>query len=87
MPVGFQQFNLLPPAQQLLRLRGEGTFLAARWEAADAVLLYHLAGGFFCEVYYVPETDAVLRTRCFSGSEGLAAYTHDISLSDLAQPK
>jgi hypothetical protein len=74
MPLALRPFAELPLAEQLLLLRHEGTFLAAQGEKDQGILLYHLAGGFFCEVYFYPELNTVLHTRCFTDSEALAAY-------------
>jgi hypothetical protein len=74
MPLALRPFANLSLAEQLLLLRQEGTFLAAQGVRDQAILLYHLAGGFFCEVYFYPELNTVLHTRCFTNSGTLADY-------------
>jgi hypothetical protein len=74
MPLSLRPFANLSLAEQLLVLRQEGTFLAAQAEKDQGILLYQLAGGFFCEVYYYPEQNAVLHTRCFTNGLGLTNY-------------
>jgi hypothetical protein len=74
MPLALRPFANLSLTEQILVLRQEGTFLAAQGEKDQGILLYQLAGGFFCEVYYYPEQNAVRHTRCFTNNGPLAAY-------------
>lgn len=83
MPTSYEHFCLLPFEQQLPLVWTEGTLLAKRWEEEDAVGLYYLLGSFFCEVYYEPANYDILRIRCFTSSECLEDYTHNISLGAL----
>jgi hypothetical protein len=76
-------FRALPLEQQLPLVWMEGTFLARRWEEEDHVGLYHMDGSFFCEVYYDPETNAILRTRTFTSAQCLEDYACYVSLRDL----
>ena len=63
----------------------EGTFLATRWEAEDAVNLYHMEGGFFAEVFYDQHQDVLVRTRTFTSRKCLEDYTPYIRLDDLGK--
>jgi hypothetical protein len=83
MPASYAHFRLLPFEQQLPLIWVEGTFLATRWEEEDAVGLYHMAGGFFSEVYYDGEDKRILNVQCFTSSAFLENYSHGISLGDL----
>jgi hypothetical protein len=83
MPTNYEQFRLLPFAQQLPLLWVEGTYLARRWEEEDAVGLYHMAGGFFAEVYYHGEDNSILNVDCFTSSAFLEDYAPGINLGDL----
>lgn len=74
MPLALCSFANLSLAEQLLLVRQEGTFLAAQGKKDQGILLYHLAGGFFCEIYYYPEQNTVLHTRCFTNNAALTNY-------------
>jgi hypothetical protein len=82
MPISHYAFRALPFEQQVALVWQEGTFLARRWEEEDGVQLYHL-GSFFCEVYYDPETNELLRTRTFTSAQYLEDYASYIRLDDL----
>ncbi|UOQ53032.1 hypothetical protein [Hymenobacter cellulosivorans] len=82
MPITHYAFRALPFPEQLAAIWAEGTFLATRWEEEDAVNLYHL-GTFFCEVYYDPDTNELLRTRTFTSRTCLEDYAAYIKLDDL----
>jgi hypothetical protein len=83
MPTPHYAFRAYSFEQQLPLVWCEGTFLARRWEEEDAVALYHLEGGFFCEVYLAQEHYTVLRLRTFTSLEYLEDYTAYIRLDDL----
>ena len=83
MPTTYEQFRLLPFEQQLPLVWVEGNFLARRWEEEDAVGLYHMAGGFFAEVYYDGEDNSILNVDSFTNSAFLEDYSHGIGLGDL----
>jgi hypothetical protein len=83
MPTGHYAFRLLKLEQQLPLVWEEGTYLAQRWEEEDTVALYHMAGNFFCEVYYDEATNALLRTATFRSLQCLFNYTPYIYLDDL----
>lgn len=82
MPISHDDFRALPLEQQLALVWQEGTYLARRWEEEDGVLLYHL-GSFFCEVYYDPDTNELLRTHPFTRAQDLEDYACYITLRDL----
>ncbi len=69
LPLGCHAFRRLPLAQQLALLWDEGALLAERWEGGYTVELYHVPGGFYCELYYDAPTDALRGSRCFTSSE------------------
>lgn len=83
MPTSYEHFRLLPFAQQLPLVWVEGSFLARRWEEEDAVGLYHMAGGFFAEVYYHGEDNRIVNVDSFTSSATLEDYSHGIDLRDL----
>lgn len=83
MSTTYEQFRLLPFEQQLPLVWVDGSFLAWRWEEEDAVGLYHMAAGFFTEVYYNGEDNSILNVQCFTNSAFLEDYSHGISLDDL----
>ncbi|GAB3294305.1 hypothetical protein [Hymenobacter tenuis] len=64
MPTSYDTFQILSFEQQLPLVWLEGRFIARRWEEEDAVALYHMDGGFFCEVYLEQEHYTVLRLEC-----------------------
>lgn len=51
MNLSLPAFHILPLDQQVLLVRGRGTFLASRRLGPQVVTLYFL-DSFFCEVYY-----------------------------------
>jgi hypothetical protein len=84
MPISYEEFRLLPFEKQWPLVWSEGTYLARRWEEEDAVDLYHMAGGFFAEVYYHGEDNSLLNVDCFTSSTVVEEYAHGIKLGDLA---
>jgi hypothetical protein len=83
MPTSHYAFRALSLEQQLPLVWQEGTYLARRWKEEDTVALYHMPGGFFCEVYLDEETGTLLRTRTFTSARCLENYTPYILLGDL----
>lgn len=84
MPTSQATFSALPFLQQIPLVWVEGTFLARRWEEEDGVALYHMKGGFFCELYLNPDTMEMLWLHSFTSTEHLGNYTDYIQLDDLA---
>ncbi|MBF9239502.1 hypothetical protein I2I05_19065 [Hymenobacter sp. BT683] len=87
MATSHYDFRALPFEQQLPLVWVEGTFLARRWEEEDGVSLYHMDGGFFCEVYLEVETYKVVRVRTFTRMERLEDYACYVNIDDLTEPK
>jgi hypothetical protein len=85
MATSYPAFLTLPFEQQLPLVWSEGRFLAQRSEEEDAVALYLLDGGFFCEVYLEQEHYQVLEVVPFvmTDSERLEHYACYIRLDDL----
>jgi hypothetical protein len=83
MSCSHHTFRALPFGQQLPLVWTEGTFVAQRWEEEDAVGLYHMEGGFFCEVYLEQEHYTVVRLRTFISSKCLMDYACNVRLDDL----
>jgi hypothetical protein len=83
IPTSYPAFCALPHLQQIPLVWVEGTFIARRWEEEDGVALYHMAGGFFCEVYLNPGTLEILYLHTFTSSERLEDYASYITLNDL----
>ena len=85
VPTSYYAFLTLPFEQQLPLVWSEGSFLARRWEEEDAVALYLMDGGFFCEVYLEQEEYSVLEVLAFAttDTERLEPYTYYIQLNDL----
>ena len=87
MPTSHYAFRALPFLEQLPLVWVEGTFIARRWEEEDGVSLYHMDGGFFCEVYLNSESLEILRVRTFTSSGPLEDYACYVRLDDLNEPK
>lgn len=85
MPILYLNFYDLPFAQQLPLVWAEGTFIGRRWQAGQVVVLYLLAGGFFCEVYLARGTSWVQQVQPFvtTDTARLEPYTGFIGLNDL----
>lgn len=83
MPTSHYTFRALPLEQQLPLVWVEGSFIAKRWEEEEAVGLYHMEGGFFCEVYYDGESNMLLRVRTFTSTACLEEYACYVRLDDL----
>ncbi|WP_201980425.1 hypothetical protein [Hymenobacter rubidus] len=87
MPTSYSTFCALPHIQQVPLVWAEGTFIARRWEEEDGVSLYHMDGGFFCEVYLNPDSLEILQVQAFTtDSERLEDYACYVTLDDLADP-
>lgn len=85
MAVSYSLFCALSSLQQYSAVWQEGTFLARRYQEADAVNLYCMEGGYFAEVVYDQRTSHLRTVEVFSfgDNERLANYTSSIKLDDL----
>jgi hypothetical protein len=86
MPTSYHVFRLLPFEEQVPLVWTEGTFLARRWEEEDGMGLYHMEGGFFCEVTFELENYTILELKAFTSTAWLEHYTCYINLNDLTNP-
>lgn len=77
------QFNALPYDARLATVQEMGTYLAIRWAGATAaVLLYHLPGEVFAEIYYDTHARQISDLRAFVSTAALAHYAPFIFLPD-----
>lgn len=83
MPIFYHAFCVLPFKEQLPLVWMEGSLLAQRWEEQDTMGLYHMDGGFFCELTYNQELNAVSEIYPFLDTDWLEHYTCSIDLNDL----
>lgn len=70
---------------QLYWVLKHGTFLARRWEEEGTVTLYHCADearGFFVELRYHAQADAMQMLRSFADTDSLDSYTHGVRLPE-----
>lgn len=85
MPISYFNFRALSFEQQLVLVWAEGTYLTQRWEETDAVALYLMEGGFFCELYLEQIDYSVQQVLHFATTDSarLAEYARYIRLDDL----
>ncbi|GAB3572352.1 hypothetical protein [Hymenobacter daeguensis] len=84
MPIPLTDFGALPQPEQLALLAQQGALLTELGQGAYRVKLYHLPGGFFCEVYLDIEHRVVLQVLPFTSTDQLDDYTAAITLPELA---
>jgi hypothetical protein len=85
MPTTYATFQALPFLAQIELVWDEGRHLATRYEGQDTVVLYHLQGDFFVEMFY-NQVDNVLheKLRIFTSPACLEPYAASISLDELS---
>jgi hypothetical protein len=85
MPTTHAAFQALPFLAQIELVWDEGRHLATRDEGQDTVVLYHLQGDFFVEMFY-NQVDNVLheQLRTFTSTTCLEPYAAAISLDELS---
>lgn len=78
---------MLPFLTQLELVWDEGRHLGTRYEGQHTLVLYHMAGDFFVEMFY-NHVDNVLQEQLqtFVSSALLTPYADSISLDDLTSP-
>ena len=75
-----QHFKALTPHRQNRKLIAEGVCIAERKNEDLQALLFQV-DNFYVEVYFLPESDEVLFTRCFENTKELEPYLQAIDLS------
>ncbi|UOQ67728.1 hypothetical protein [Hymenobacter volaticus] len=85
MPTSHPNFRVLPFLDQIELVWDEGRHIAPRYEGKDTLVLYHMQGDFFVEMFY-NHVDNVLqeRLRTFVSTAFLEPYAAYIKLDDLA---
>jgi len=83
--ISYNLFCALSSVEQYAAVWHEGTFLVRRYQGADAVNLYHMAGDYFAEVFYDHLTCQLRLVEGFPfyDRERLANYTSCIQLDNL----
>lgn len=64
-------YQALSDEQQLALVYETATFLATRWDGAEAVNLYHLPDDVFVELFYDPAANEITRLRSFVSADPL----------------
>lgn len=84
MPTSHAAFRALPFLEQIELVWDEGHHLATRYEGPDTLVLYHLQGEFFVEMFY-NHVDNVLqkKLRTFVRPAFLEPYAAYIKLDEL----
>lgn len=75
-------FRKLSESQQYRRLLVDGTHIADRTGLRSMILLFQLEG-YYIEVYFHHDTDELLGSRSFSGTDELQPYLQQIDLAGL----
>lgn len=85
MPTTHPTFRALPFLAQIELVWDEGRHLATRYEGPDTVVLYHLQGDFFVEMFY-NQADNVLheKLRTFTSPTYLEPYAAAVTLDELS---
>ncbi|UOQ69385.1 hypothetical protein [Hymenobacter volaticus] len=86
MPTAHSAFRTLPFLTQIELVWDEGHHLATRYEGSDTLVLYHMQGEFFVEMFY-NHVDNVLqeKLRTFVSPAFLEPYAASIELDDLTR--
>lgn len=86
MPTAHPAFRTLPFLDQIELVWDEGRHLATRYEGQDTLVLYHMQGEFFVEMFY-NHIDNVLqeKLRTFVSTALLEPYAASINLDDLSR--
>ncbi|WP_022826307.1 hypothetical protein [Hymenobacter norwichensis] len=86
MPTTQAVFQAFPFLAQIELVWDEGRHLATRYEGQDTVVLYHLQGDFFVEMFY-NQVNNVLheKLRTFTSTVFLEPYATYINMDDLTQ--
>jgi hypothetical protein len=84
-PQNFSQaaFDAMSQEGKLAVIQVEGTFLARRWQEKNELSLYHIRGGFFCELQHNANTLELLRAHTFTDSTLLEDYVINLMMDDL----
>lgn len=84
MPTSAAAFQTLPFLDQMELVWDEGRHIATRYEGKQTLVLYHLSGGFFVEMFYNQVENVLLaQVRMFVSTAGLEPYAANIQLDDL----
>ncbi|MDF7814935.1 hypothetical protein [Hymenobacter sp. YC55] len=84
MPTSHADFRALPFLEQIELVWDEGRHIATRYEGKNTLVLYHMSGEFFVEMFYNHEDNVLVeKLRTSTGTEFLDDYTAAIKLDDL----
>jgi hypothetical protein len=78
----FYPFRQLAQPDQLATTYAEGQHLATRFDAGQAVLLYHLPAGYFVELWYEPLLNEVVEVKSFVKGRPLEPWAELVTLPE-----